>query len=121
MKHAPGFLHLVEGVMPRIKEISTLEVVAMQKQNALFVFIDIREDNEWNAGHAAGALHLGRGVLERDIEANIPDKDAKIVLYCGGGYRSALAADSLQKMGYKNVYSMAGGWRAWIGAGFPRA
>jgi rhodanese-related sulfurtransferase len=83
------------------------------------MLIDVREDNEWAAGHARGAVHLGRGVIERDIEARIPDKNAELILYCGGGFRSALSADNLQKMGYTNVSSMAGGWRAWQAAGLP--
>jgi rhodanese-related sulfurtransferase len=83
------------------------------------LLIDTREDSEWAAGHAAGAMHVGKGVIERDIEAKVPDKNATIVLYCGGGYRSALAADALQKMGYKNVISLDGGWRAWQEAGLP--
>lgn len=120
MKHASGFLGLVEECMPRVKEISAVEVVTMQKAQQPFVLIDVREDSEWTAGHAEGAVHLGRGVIERDIEKTIPDRMAKIILYCGGGYRSALAADSIQKMGYSNVFSMAGGWRAWVEAGFPR-
>ena len=120
MKHANGFLQLVEECMPRIKEISAVEVVAMQRKQAPFAFIDVREDREWQTGRAAGAIHMGRGVIERDIETIIPDRDAKIVLYCGGGYRSALVADSLQKMGYRDVYSMAGGWRAWCESGFER-
>jgi rhodanese-related sulfurtransferase len=119
MKHAMGFLGLVEECMPRIKEISTEEVAALQAKNAGFYFIDTREDSEWAAGHAAGAIHIGRGVLERDIERVIADRDAPIVLYCGGGYRSALAADSLQKMGYSNVFSMAGGWREWCEKNYP--
>ena len=121
MKHANGFLGLVEEALTRVKEISAVEVAALQKNGERFALIDVREDGEWAAGHAAGALHIGKGVIERDIEANIPAKDTKIVLYCGGGYRSALAADSLQKMGYTDVYSMAGGWRAWCECGFPRA
>lgn len=120
MKHATGFLGLVEECMPRIREISAIETCALQQEGAAFLLIDIREDREWQQGHATGAVHIGRGVLERDIEQVMPDRDTKIVLYCGGGYRSALAADSLQKMGYSNVFSMAGGWRGWVEAGFPR-
>ncbi len=81
--------------------------------------IDVREDNEWQAGHASGSQHLGKGIIERDIEAIVPDKSTEVILYCGGGYRSALAADALQEMGYTNVYSMAGGWKAWREAGAP--
>jgi rhodanese-related sulfurtransferase len=120
MKHASGFIGLVEEAMPRIKEVNAYETRAMQEKLDPFLLIDVREDREWMAGHIQGAAHIGRGVLERDIEQTIPDKAAKIVLYCGGGYRSALAADNLQRMGYTNVYSMAGGWRAWLEAGFPR-
>jgi rhodanese-related sulfurtransferase len=83
------------------------------------LLIDTREDNEWNAAHAAGAIHLGKGIIERDIETKVPDKSATLVLYCGGGYRSALVADSLQKMGYTNAISLDGGWRAWQAAGLP--
>lgn len=121
MKHASGFLGLVEECMPRIKEVTAVETVAMQKQGEAFMLIDTREDREWQAGHAEGAIHLGRGIIERDIEQAVPNHDTKIVLYCGGGYRSALAADSLQKMGYSNVYSMAGGWRDWCTNNFPQA
>ncbi|MDX1975357.1 MAG: rhodanese-like domain-containing protein [Rickettsiales bacterium] len=141
MKHAPGFLALVEAVMPRIREISADEVAAMISMSASrptshehsamrgsvdpqrsqhIVLIDVREESEFAAGHAQGAIHLGRGIIERDIESSVPAKDAKIVLYCGGGYRSALAADNLQKMGYTNVWSMSGGWRAWCEKGFPK-
>jgi rhodanese-related sulfurtransferase len=84
-----------------------------------FILVDTREDNEWNAGHAAGAIHLGKGIIERDIETKVPDKSTKLVLYCGGGYRSALVADALQQMGYTNPISLDGGWRAWQNAGLP--
>jgi rhodanese-related sulfurtransferase len=117
MKHAPAFIALVEEVMPRIKEIAADEVASLSD----VALIDVREESEFAAGHAASAIHLGRGILERDIENTVPDKNTKIVLYCGGGYRSALAAYSLQKMGYSNVYSMAGGWRCWCEGGFPKA
>ena len=121
MRHANGFLGLVEECKPRIKEVSAAEVVAMQKNDDAFIFIDTREDREWQAGHAEGAVHMSRGTIECNIEGAIPDHNTKLVLYCGGGYRSALAADSLQKMGYTNVYSMAGGWRDWCANNFPRA
>ncbi len=107
MKHSPGFLAIVEDAKTRVREITVGEL------GEGHVLVDVREDNEWAAGHAAGAVHLGKGIIERDIETAIPDHDAKIVLYCGGGFRSALAADALQKMGYTNVLSLAGGWRAW--------
>lgn len=113
MKHAPAFLKLVEEVMPRIREVATDEVLGMLDNNESFVLIDVREDREWQAARIKGAVHMARGIIERDIENTIPDKNAKLVLYCGGGYRSALSADSLQKMGYGNVFSMAGGWREW--------
>jgi rhodanese-related sulfurtransferase len=117
MEHSPGFLRLVDEVMPRVREVSVAEARERMQQGARL--IDVREDNEWNASHAAGAEHMGRGIIERDIEKAVPDKDAELVLYCGGGYRSALAADNLQMMGYRNVFSMAGGWKAWKEAGAP--
>lgn len=117
MDHSKEFLALVGEVMGRVKEISVAE--AIERQNAGATLIDVREDNEWEAGHAKDAVHMGRGVIERDIVQSVPDKDAELVLYCGGGYRSALVADNLQKMGYTNVLSMAGGWTAWKEAGAP--
>jgi rhodanese-related sulfurtransferase len=119
MRHSPGFLKLVTDAKQSIRECTTAEVQSMMENGNTFHFIDIREDREFLRGRAAGATHLGRGVLERDIENLVPDKQAEIVLYCGGGYRSALAADSLQRMGYGNVRSMAGGIRAWSEAGLP--
>ncbi len=118
MKHSPGFLALVEEVKPRIRECGIAEVRARLEAGERFTFVDVREDDEFAVDHARGARHIGRGVLERDIEALIPDKDAPIVLYCGGGFRSALAAESLQKMGYTQVVSMDGGMRAWREAGY---
>ena len=116
--HSPGFLAVVDDAKKRVREISVAETLqAVNGGNARL--IDVREDNEWNAGHAKGADHLGKGIIERDIETAVPDKDAELILYCGGGYRAALAADSLQKMGYTNVASMAGGWRAWLEANAP--
>lgn len=106
--------------MPHVKEISAEEVAAMQKTQTPFTLIDVREDGEWQAGHIPGAVHMSRGIIERDIETKIPDKYSKLVLYCGGGYRSALSADNLQKMGYTNVFSLAGGWRGWCERGFSR-
>jgi len=111
MDHSPGFLALVNEVRARVREVGADEARRMAESGALLV--DVREDREWEAGHARGAVHLGRGVIERDVEKAIPDKDAEIILYCGGGFRSALTADSLQRMGYSSVLSMAGGWRAW--------
>jgi rhodanese-related sulfurtransferase len=117
MDHTPGFLKLVEEVRPRVREIGVDEARARQAAGARL--IDVREDLEYAAGHAAGAEHLGKGVIERDAERRIPDPDAEVLLYCGGGFRSALAADALQRMGYTNVWSVAGGWRAWQDAGAP--
>lgn len=119
MTHSPGFLKLVEEVRKFITEWSIAEVKAKLDAGAPFHFIDVREDDEFRLDHAARARHIGRGVLERDIEAMIPDQGAGIILYCGGGFRSALAADSLRKMGYTNVKSMAGGIKAWREAGYP--
>ena len=110
MKHSEGFLNIVNDAKSRIREVTVAET---QARNADAKLIDVREDNEWEAGHAAGAIHLGKGIIERDIETTVPDKATELILYCGGGYRSALAADALQKMGYTNVFSMAGGWKAW--------
>jgi rhodanese-related sulfurtransferase len=117
--HGKGFLALVHNAKTRIRETNVEEINKRQKQGQSFYLIDVREDNEWNAGHLPGALHLGKGIIERDIERTIPDHNAEIVLYCGGGYRSALAADNLQKMGYTNVISMDGGFRGWKEAGYP--
>ena len=119
MKHSESFERLCEDAKSRIRETSIEEVKRKLGAGEKFNFIDVREDHEWNQGHARGARHLGRGIIERDIENIVPDKDAEIVLYCGGGFRSALAADNLQMMGYRNVYSMAGGIRAWREAGYP--
>ncbi len=119
MKHNPEFLKLVERVKKRVTECTVADVRARMDRNEAFHFIDVREDHEFAKDHAKGARHLGRGILERDIETVIPDKQAPIVLYCGGGFRSALGADSLQQMGYTNVRSMDGGIRAWREAGYP--
>lgn len=121
MKHTEAFEAICQDAKARVKEITIDEVKAKIDAGEKFHFIDVREDHEWQAGHAAGATHLGRGIIERDIEGLIPDKNAEIVLYCGGGYRSALAGDNLQKMGYTNVLSMAGGIRAWREAKFPES
>jgi rhodanese-related sulfurtransferase len=117
MEHSKEFVDLVESIRPNVREISVDEAQERIKNGA--VLVDVREDNEWNEAHAAGAVHLGRGVIERDIVHQFPDKETEFVLYCGGGYRSALAADNIQKMGYQNVYSMIGGWRAWQEADAP--
>ena len=119
MKHSPGFLAIVNDAKARVAECTIGDVKARQGRGEPFHFVDVREDAEWAVDRAAGATHIGRGVLERDVEALIPDKAAAIVLYCGGGFRSALAADNLQKMGYTNVVSMDGGMRAWREAGYP--
>lgn len=119
MKHNPGFLALVGDVKKRIAECGIAEVRARLEAGEPFAFIDVREDAEFAVDRARGARHIGRGVLERDVETLLPDKDAPIVLYCGGGFRSALAAESLQKMGYSRVVSMDGGMRAWREAGYP--
>jgi len=119
MRHNPGFLQLVEDVRRRVMECTVAEVRARLDQGEPFHFIDVREDHEFLQDHAKGARHLGKGVIERDIETAVPDKGDKIVLYCGGGFRSVLAADALREMGYDNVVSMAGGIRAWREAGYP--
>ncbi len=117
--HAPGFLKLVDEAKTRVREVSAAETRALMAKNPKAKLVDVREDLEWQAGHATGAVHLGKGIIERDIEAQIPNKDTEIILYCGGGFRSAIAGDSLQRMGYTNVTSMAGGWRAWNEIGAP--
>jgi rhodanese-related sulfurtransferase len=119
MHHADGFLKLVTDAKTRVKEEDFRETKKRLDAREKMILIDTREDFEWARGHIPGAIHLSRGVIERDIERTVPDKDAPLVLYCGGGYRSALAADNLQKMGYRNVLSMDGGWRGWTEAGFP--
>jgi rhodanese-related sulfurtransferase len=119
VKHNPGFLRLVEDARARVREVSTGDVRAALERGATFHLIDVREEDEWGRGHLPRARHLCKGILERDVETAIPDLGAEIVLYCGGGYRSALAADALQRMGYSRVASMAGGWREWTEAGFP--
>jgi rhodanese-related sulfurtransferase len=117
MDHSPRFLALVTDVKTRVHEITIDEVRSKLARAQPFEFIDVREDGEWALGHIRGARHLGRGILERDIEKAIPDTNAEIVLYCGGGFRSALAADNLAKMGYTRVLSMAGGFRDWLATG----
>ena len=119
MKHSEGFLKIVNDSKTRIKEVTVAETRERLTANPEAKLIDVREDNEWDAAHAAGAIHLGKGIIERDIEATAPDKATELILYCGGGYRSALAADVLQNMGYTNVFSMAGGWKAWKESGAP--
>lgn len=118
MAHSPAFLALIDSVHSNVRDVSVAETRARLSDPALHL-VDVREDTEWTAGHAAGAVHIGKGVIERDIEDRIPDKNAEIILYCGGGFRSVLAADAIQKMGYTNVASMAGGWREWTAVGAP--
>jgi rhodanese-related sulfurtransferase len=117
--HSRGFVNLVNEAKERIKEENFRETKKRIDAGEKIYLVDTREESEWARGHIPGAIHLSKGVIERDIEKAIPDKDGTIVLYCGGGFRSALAADNLQKMGYKNVISMDGGWRGWTEAGFP--
>ena len=119
MKHNPGFLKLVDAARARVKECTILEVKAKLDRGEVTHFFDVREDYEFAKDHAKGARHLGKGIIERDIETLVPDKHASIILYCGGGYRSALAADALRQMGYTGVISMDGGIRAWRDAGYP--
>ncbi|WP_428939068.1 rhodanese-like domain-containing protein [Fontivita pretiosa] len=118
-KHSPRFLAIVNDARSRIRELKVEDVRRKLDAGQTFHLIDVREESEWAAGHLPGAQHIGKGVIERDIETKIPDTSAEIVLYCGGGFRSALAADNLQKMGYTNVYSMDGGFRGWKDAGLP--
>jgi rhodanese-related sulfurtransferase len=119
MVHSPQFLKLVDDAKTRVKETNVAEVKKRIDAGEKFLLVDVREDNEWANGHLPGAVHMGRGVIERDIEASVPETSAKMILYCGGGFRSALVADNLQKMGYTNVESMDGGWRGWTTAGLP--
>ena len=115
--HNPGFLAAVNDAKSRVKQVNIDEYQKMPRES--HILVDVREDHEFTAGHAAGAVHLGKGIIERDIETKIPDKSATLVLYCGGGFRSALAGEAIQKMGYQNVISLDGGWRAWNEAGLP--
>ena len=119
MEHSPGFLKIVNEVRPRIREVTVEEARRRLAVNPKAVLVDVREEGEWAAGHAVQAVHLGKGVLERDIEKTIPDPNTECILYCGGGYRSALAAEAAQRMGYRNVLSLAGGYRAMLAAGWP--
>jgi rhodanese-related sulfurtransferase len=119
MQHSKGFLDVVKDAKSRVRETTPEEVRRRQERGERFHFVDVREDSEWERGRALGALHLGKGVIERDIERAIPDYDDEIILYCGGGYRSALAADALARMGYTNVVSMDGGWKRWRELGYP--
>ena len=119
MKHSPGFLAIVNDAKTRVRQCSVDDVKAMLDRDEEFELIDTREDSEWTRGHLPGAQHVSKGIIERDIESVVPDHGTRIVLYCGGGFRSALAADALQKMGYRNVISMDGGWREWTEKLYP--
>jgi rhodanese-related sulfurtransferase len=118
-KHAPGFLRIVEDAKKRVREVTVDQIKAKLDHGEKFTLVDVREESEYAADHLPGSIHLGKGVIERDVEARVPDPNAALVLYCGGGFRSALAADNLQKMGYKNVLSMDGGIREWREKGYP--
>jgi rhodanese-related sulfurtransferase len=119
LHHAPRFLKLVEDSKKRVKETTVKDVKQKMDAGDNFLLVDCREESEWARGHLPGAVHLSKGIIERDIEKAVPDTGAQIIIYCGGGFRSALAADNLQKMGYTNVISMDGGWRGWTEAGLP--
>ena len=119
MVHSPQFLRLVQDAKQRVRETNVPDVKRRMDRGEKLILVDVREDNEWAKGHIPGAVHMGRGVIERDIEQSLPDAGSKLILYCGGGFRSALVADNLQKMGYTNVESMDGGWRGWTEAGLP--
>jgi rhodanese-related sulfurtransferase len=121
MAHAPQFLKLVSEAKKKVKETNVADVKRRIEAREKLLLVDVREDNEWANGHLPGAVHLGKGIIERDIEQRVPDTNAKLILYCGGGFRSALVADNLQKMGYTNVESMDGGWKGWLDAGLPTA
>lgn len=119
MEHAPGFLKVVNEARPRVKELTVAEARARLRANPEAVLLDVREDHEWSEQHAAEALHLGKGVFERDLERVVPQPDTEIICYCGGGYRSILTADAARRMGYRNVASLAGGYRAMLAAEWP--
>jgi len=117
--HSPGFLALVADAKTRVRQLTIDEYRSRIARGEHHVLVDVREDREWDAGHLPGAIHLGKGIVERDVEKTFPDKAASLVCYCGGGYRSALVCDNLQKMGYTNTVSLDGGFRGWIGRGLP--
>lgn len=117
--HSPGFLSIADDAKKRVKQFSIDDFLQRLQAGERYVLLDVREDNEWAKGHLPSAHHMSKGVIERDIEQALPEKDTPIVLYCGGGFRSALAADNLQKMGYSNVTSLDGGWRGWTERGLP--
>lgn len=119
MQHSPRFLRLVDAARGRIRETTCEDVRRRQLAGETLHLVDVREESEWQRGHLPGARHLGKGIIERDVEASFPDPGVEILLYCGGGYRSALAADALQQMGYRAVVSMDGGWRRWTELGYP--
>jgi rhodanese-related sulfurtransferase len=119
MQHSPGFLKLVADAKKSVNEISVAEARALLASNPKIVLMDVREDHEWQAGHAAEAVHLGKGILERDLENQYPDPNTEIIMYCGGGFRSALTCDAAQKLGYKKVHSLIGGYKGMIAAGWP--
>lgn len=121
MQHSPGFLKIVESAKTRIREVSIDDLKVRLAANPSLVLVDVREESEWAAGHAVQAVQLGKGILERDLETRIPDLDTEIVLYCGGGFRSALSADAAQQMGYRNVTSLIGGYKGLVAAGWPMA
>ena len=121
MQHAPGFLRLVNEARSRVKEATVDEARERLARNPKAVLMDVREDHEWQAGHAAQAIHLGKGILERDLEKTVPDAETEIIMYCGGGYRSALTADAAQRMGYRKVYSLIGGYKGLVAANWPMA
>ena len=121
MEHSPGFLKIVNETRPHVKEVTLDEARQRLAANPKAVLMDVREDVEWQNGHAAQAVHLGKGVLERDIEKLFPDPQTEIIMYCGGGYRSILTCDVARRMGYKNVSSLVGGWKALVGANWPMA
>ena len=118
-QHAPGFLKIVADAKTRVRECAVGDVKRRLDAGEKLLLVDVREESEYAAGHLPGAVHISKGVIERDAEAKIPDPATEVILYCGGGFRSALAADNLQKMGYTNVVSMDGGWRDWTGKGYP--
>ena len=119
MAHAEQFLKIVNDAKKRVKETNVADVKRRMDAGERFVLVDVREESEWARGHLPGAIHLGKGIIERDVEQKVPDPGTKVILYCGGGFRSALTADNLQKMGYTNVESMDGGWKGWLDAGLP--
>ncbi len=118
-QHAPGFLKIVQAAKAHVKECTVTDVKRQHDVGDAFTLVDVREESEFAAGHLPGAIHISKGVLERDIEAKVPDASTPLVLYCGGGFRSVLAAEALQRMGYTNVISMDGGWSGWTAAGYP--